>query len=192
MNETTNSSASNAQAFMDAALYYASKGMRVLPLYSINHEGHCTCSDGKGCSSPGKHPKTKNGFKDATTDIEQIKKWWPVESVIPSNIGIATGGEIGLVVIDVDGNEGFEALGDERVADLKDESVPCVSTGRGYHYYFRSSTPLKTERGFVKNVDIKGEGGYIVAPPSRHVSGRCYEWLNGEFSLNTDNSKGGE
>jgi len=168
-----------AEIFLKCALSYAAElHLPVIPLHTINLKGDCTCGRGKECESPGKHPKTKNGLKDASKDTEQIKKWWPKESVLPSNIGIVTGGESGLVVIDVDSDEGFEALGDERVKDLKNEAVPSVRTGRGFHYYFKSKTPIKTKPGFVNKVDIKGEGGYIVAPPSLHISGRRYEWVN--------------
>lgn len=158
------------------ALRYAGFSWPIIPLHSIDHKGNCTCGK-KDCSSPGKHPKTKNGLKDATTDVEQIKKWWPKDSDLPSNIGIVTGGESGLVVVDVDGDEGFEALGEERVKDLQNESVPCVTTGRGFHYYFKSKTPIKTKPGFANKVDIKADGGYVVAPPSLHSSGKRYEWL---------------
>lgn len=166
-----------------SALRYAGFGWPIIPLHSIDHKGNCTCGK-KDCSSPSKHPKTKNGLKDATTDVEQIKKWWPKDSDLPSNIGIVTGGESGLVVVDVDGDEGFEALGEERVKDLQNESVPCVTTGRGFHYYFKSKTPIKTKPGFANKVDIKADGGYVVAPPSLHSSGKRYEWLtepNGEL-----------
>lgn len=166
-----------AEIFLNAALHYAGLGLKVIPLYPINHKGYCSCGMGRDCSSPGKHPKTKNGLKDATRDIDQIKKWWPMESVLPSNVGIVTGGEFGLVVVDVDGDEGLEALGKERVEDLKKATVPCVKTGRGFHYYFRSKTPIKTKPGFVSKVDIKADGGYVVAPPSLHICGRRYEWI---------------
>lgn len=165
-----------AEIFLNSALYYEALGLLVLPLHTINVKGYCTCGMGKDCASPGKHPETKNGLKDASKDIEKIKKWWPA-GVSPSNIGIVTGGKSGLVVIDVDGDEGFDALGAERVKDLKDESVPCVRTGRGFHYYFRSQIPVKTKTGFVNKVDVKSEGGYVVAAPSKHISGVCYEWV---------------
>lgn len=155
-----------------SALSFAERGWSVLPLHT-NANGACSCGR-DDCSSPGKHPKTRNGLKDATTDIEQIKRWWPEDSSLPGNIGIATGN--GLVVVDVDGDEGFEALGDDRVEDLK--SAPCVRTGRGFHYYFKTEMPVKTKPGFVNKVDIKADGGYVVAPPSLHVSGKRYEWLN--------------
>ncbi|MBE7444686.1 MAG: bifunctional DNA primase/polymerase [Planctomycetia bacterium] len=166
------------EVFLKYALSYVALGFPVIPLHPINQKGYCSCGMAKGCESPGKHPKTKKGLKDATTDVKQIEKWWPKESTLPSAIGIVTGGKSGLVVIDVDGDEGFEALGKERVKDLQNESVPCVRTGRGFHYYFKSATPIKTKQGFVHKVDIKADGGYVVAPPSLHISGRRYEWIS--------------
>ncbi len=167
---------SGAEIFLNYALSYAESGLPVIPLHTINHKGYCTCGMGKDCASPGKHPETKNGLKDASIDIEKIKGWWP-RGVLPGNIGIVTGGKTGLVVIDTDGDEGLDALGEERVKELQDESVPCVRTGRGFHYFFRSQIPVKTKTGFVKKVDVKSEGGYVVAPPSKHISGVCYEWV---------------
>lgn len=168
----------DAEDFLKAAMDYAARGWPVIPLHPINRKGYCSCGMARDCGSPGKHPKTKNGLKDATVDIEQIKNWWPKESPLPSNIGVVTGGKGRLVVIDIDGEEGFEALGVERVKDLKNESVPCVRTGRGFHYYFKSETPIKTKPGFMNKVDIKAEGGYVVAPPSLHAVGRRYEQIN--------------
>lgn len=165
-----------SEIFLNAALSYAALGFPVIPLHTINQKGYCTCGMGTDCASPGKHPKTKHGLKDASKDIDQIKKWWPKE-FLPSNIGIMTGGKNGLVVVDVDGDEGFEALGAGRVEDLKDESVPCVKTGRGYHFFFKSQIPIKTKPGFVNKVDLKSEGGYVVAAPSKHISGVRYEWV---------------
>ena len=166
---------SESEIFLNSALSYAAL-FPIIPLHTINQKGYCTCGMGTDCASPGKHPETKNGLKDASTDIEKIKGWWP-RGVLPSNIGIVTGGKTGLVVIDTDGDEGLDALGEERVKELQNESVPCVKTGRGFHYFFRSQIPVKTKTGFVNKVDIKSEGGYVVSPPSKHISGVCYEWV---------------
>lgn len=160
--------------YLDAALSYARRGWPVVPLYGINHEGECACGR-KDCSSPGKHPETRHGLKDASTDIEQVKKWWPEDAALPSNIGIVTGGESSLVVVDIDGDEGYESLGKDRVEDLR--GAPCVATGRGGHVYFKTNVPLRTKPGFVSKVDVKADGGYVVAPPSLHSSGKRYEWL---------------
>ena len=83
------------------AKFYASLGWHVFPIYEItNHK----CSCGRSCESPGKHPRTSNGWKDATVDDATIEAWW---SQWPAaNIGIATGSASGLVVVDEDPRNG--------------------------------------------------------------------------------------
>lgn len=80
-----------------AALDYARRGLRVFPVFEIEDDGRCAC--GRDCGrDAGKHPRTRHGFKDATTNSVQITAWW---SRWPNaNIGVATGE--GIVVLDVD------------------------------------------------------------------------------------------
>lgn len=159
------------------ALHYAQKGWPVLPLHSIV-EGICTC--GKvDCRNQGKHPLTANGLKDATNEADKIKAWW--KQWPKANLGILTGIESGLVVLDIDPRNG----GVESLADLIKKHGPlpktvCVNTGGGgQHYYFKH--PGGNIRGrhdsFGKGVDLKADGGYVVAPPSLHVSGKVYQWV---------------
>ena len=84
----------NTKSLPEAALDYAKSGFRVLPLYSIKN-GKCTC--GKNHPRPGKHPRTLRGWKDATTDLDTVRRWW--EKWPNANIGMVTGE---LVVLDVD------------------------------------------------------------------------------------------
>src|ERR1700691_319081 len=92
---------------LDAALAYSRMGFRVFPLHTII-DGRCRCSRDPGiiCASnppsPGKHPRVKGGFKSATADQTQIRRWWGKQP--DSNIGIATGS--GIAVIDIDGEQG--------------------------------------------------------------------------------------
>ena len=80
------------------ALGYAEAGFKVFPVHTIR-DGCCTCSDAD-CGSPGKHPRTRNGLKDATLGPDQIERWW---SQWPdANIGLRTDG---LLVLDYDGGE---------------------------------------------------------------------------------------
>lgn len=162
----------------DWALYYAAElKWPIFPVYTINDKGYCACGTGKSCSRPGKHPVTNHGFKDATTDIKKIDEWWPECDPCSYNIAAATGGELGLVVIDVDGEEGFASLPKEQVVSLQDANVIHAKTGRGDHFYFSSKTKINSKVGFLKHVDIRADGGYIIVPPSRHISGKCYEWI---------------
>lgn len=146
------------------ALKYAEKGFAVFPL----REG-------------GKEPLTENGCKDASRDPEAVRKWW--QRWPRANIAIATGSPSGgLVVVDVDVDEEKGVYGNDslRLWESKFSPLPATLaaiTGRGgAHYYFRSPLELRNRAGVLEGVDVRGEGGYVVAPPSIHPNGRRYEW----------------
>ncbi len=159
---------------LTAALDYAKKGFRVFPLHSVDDQGRCTCGN-QDCEKPGKHPRIYNGLKGASTDESQILKWWKKSP--DANIGIRTGK--GLLVLDVDGDEGEDSLLElqEKQGKLPDT---CESlTGRGRHLYLSSPTDkyIKSSRSQIGNkLDVRCEGAYVVAPPSRHYLGNRYEW----------------
>ena len=161
----------------DTALEYASKDLRVFPLHSIDEAGACTCGKAD-CGSPGKHPRTKNGVKDATTDVEQIATWWAKWP--DANVGIATGN--GLLVLDVDTkHDGLETIEQmEETEGPMPETAMVLTGGGGRHYYFYlppdKREGVKNAVGIGRGLDLRFDGGYVVAPPSRHVSGRTYEW----------------
>src|SRR4051812_3482416 len=89
-----------------AAQTYAKRGWRVLPLHSVRG-GRCSCGSPE-CSSVAKHPRTGHGRNDATTDLDQIERWW--QTWPDANIGLATGPESNLVVLDFDSAAAFDAL----------------------------------------------------------------------------------
>jgi hypothetical protein len=134
------------KAMLYFALKYAKEGYSIFPLYWIKEDGGCSCPKGKACGkSSGKHPLTPNGFKDASSDPEQIRQWWTQNPY--ANIGFPTGVKNDLTILDVDGEEGVQAL--ERFA-AEGKVLPetrTVITGReqGKHLYF-TYTPrfLKT------------------------------------------------
>src|SRR4051812_2377093 len=99
---------------LKSALGYAARGWQVFPCHFMT-DGACSC--GRECHSPGKHPMTPNGFKDATNDVEQIRRWW--EWAPEANVGIRTGPESGIMVVDLDGEVGIEAF-----ANLVSENGP--------------------------------------------------------------------
>lgn len=161
---------------LDWALYYASLGWPVFPIHTPITGGGCSCN--KQDCSIGKHPRTPNGFKDATTDPLQIKQWW---SQWPdANIGIATGKKSNLIIIDIDSKHSGEDSWDEYCK--KNEKLPntpmVLTGGGGVHYYFSYDPAINVscKVGWLTGVDIRCEGGYVVAPPSRHASGRSYVW----------------
>ena len=169
--------ATAVEALRSTAIEYAQKELRVFPLHSIDDAGACTCGKAD-CSSPGKHPRTKNGVKDATTDREQIVEWWAKWP--DANIGIATGN--GLLVLDVDTkHDGIETIEEIEEAEGKISDTAMVLTGGGgrhYYFYLRNGQRegIKNAVGIARGLDVRFDGGYVVAPPSRHVSGRTYEW----------------
>lgn len=151
---------------LDAALSYAARGWPVFPVHTPD-EGACSCTKGAACERAGKHPRTPNGLKDATTDAETIRAWW---STWPeANIGLRTGN--GLVVIDCDpGRADTEAF--ERTLP---ETLTVLTGGGGRHYFLAGSAPCSQNR-LAEGVDVRGEGGYVVAAPSLHASGSRYQW----------------
>lgn len=157
------------------ALFYAQLGWAVLPVNYITPESTCSCCKAE-CSSPGKHPLTKHGFKDATTEPEQIRQWW--EKWQDANIGIATGKVSKLVVMDEDPRNGSV----QSVEKLEEEYGPIPHTltvktgGGGRHRYFSYPGHAVQSRPFMDGIDLKGDGGYVVAPPSNHISGECYQF----------------
>lgn len=158
------------------ALYYASVGLPVFPV-----------------KPRGKAPLVKHGCKDATTDANQINQWW--KHWPDANIGIATGmGDCPVLVLDVDINPDKGKFGDEALDDLEKQfgNLPetwlCLTGGGGRHYYFSCIDPdLTIGADVLPGLDFRGRGGYVVAPPSLHESGKRYEWEN-----SNDPEDGGE
>jgi hypothetical protein len=163
-----------------AALAYQKLGFEVVPLHTIKG-GICTCKLGKECPSPGKHPRTLNGLSDASRDITIINGWfkkWP-----DSNLALTTGTSNGFIVIDVDINQDIGKYGDESLETLEKElgklpdTVEQITGSGGRHILFKAPQyPINNRTGIEPWIDVKGEKGYIVVSPSKHISGRNYEW----------------
>ncbi len=160
---------------------YSLRGWRVFPVHSVRN-GRCDCGD-PNCKSPGKHPigsLVPHGVKDATCDLDQIAGWWTMQP--EANVGIATGRESGLVVLDIDPRHG----GDDSLHDLVmqygrlPDTLEVLTGGGGRHLYFKypaGAQYLKSGAGVLgAGLDIRADGGYVVAPPSNHVSGNPYLW----------------
>jgi hypothetical protein len=164
---------------LDAALRYAQRGWAVFPCHEPAMGG-CSCHR-EDCPSPAKHPRTPHGLRDASTDPEVVSRWW--RRWPDANIGVRTGGESGLIVLDVDPDHGgLRSLVElERRHGRLPPSL-TVRTGTGRHYWFRHpGWPLRNSAGRLgPGIDLRGDGGYIIAPPSRHASGRRYQWTCGQ------------
>jgi archaellum biogenesis ATPase FlaH len=156
-----------------AALAYAKGGWPVFPVHGIQN-GHCTCGKA-GCEKPGKHPRTTHGLKDATTEEAMIRAWWARWP--DGNIGHPTGK---VVVLDIDGPAGEAALAELEAKRGKLPATLTARTGRegGKHLYF-DANGAKARNSASKlgpHLDIRGEGGYVILPPSIHQSGNTYQW----------------
>ena len=162
-----------------AALRYARRGWPVLPLHNPVSSG-CSC-ESRECGSIGKHPRTAHGLKDAATDESTIRGWW--RKWPKANIGIATGSKSGIVVLDIDprhdGSDSFEQLRKEFGALPRG---PRVRTGgNGQHIFLEyPGVSIRSKSGIFRGIDVRGDGGYVVAPPSLHASGKRYRWRKGE------------
>jgi len=170
-----------AADLLAAALAFAARGWHVLPLH---HPIDAGCSCGGFRCKVGKHPRTQHGVTDASRDEAAIRAWWATWPL--ANIGIATGIASGLVVLDVDarngGTESFARLVQERGEIGRTRLV--FTSGGGFHVYLAHPR----DRGISCRVglpgypglDVKGDGGYAIAPPSLHVSGVLYRTRPGE------------
>jgi len=164
---------------LEHALHYAKMGLSVIPVHSVK-DGECSCGSPR-CNAPGKHPrlKWKGRTKTALTE-RQLRDWW--EKYPDSNVGIVTGEISGIAVVDIDGEEGLRSLEE---AGLPIDELPTAPTaktgGGGIHIIYRypEKQDIKTRAGILPNVDIRSDGGFIVAPPSVHISGNSYEWMEG-------------
>lgn len=159
-----------------AASALAKEGHQVLACHGIA-SGGCTCRR-PGCSSPGKHPLLRQGLHDATTDPSTIERWWTRWP--NANLGIRTGAASELIVLDVDLPDGLDSL--DRLNRIG-RGLPPTATVRtgsgGLHLYFRHpgiTIPNRASSVLGPGIDVRGDGGYVIAPPSTHVSGQTYEW----------------
>lgn len=150
---------------VDAALAFAARGCPVFP-----------------CDPDNKRPfRGTRGFKDATTNADTIRSWWSQYS--NALIGMPTGAASGIWVLDIDAPDLFEAN-----CPIALPETLRVDTGKGYHLYFKfdPDRPVhNTQRSgnlwpmpSLQGAETRGEGGYVIVPPSRHPEGRRYQWHN--------------
>ncbi len=166
-------------SILDEAIKYAEDyKFAVFPLYGVIR-GICLCGN-PDCISPGKHPSTKHGLRDASNDPDVIVNLF--KGKVSPNLGIATGPVSGIFVLDVDGPMGEASL-------AKFPPLPetlTSTTGRGRHLFFRYPEGIKVftrSSKFASGLDVRGEGGYVVAPPSAHYSGVTYQFLDPEVPI---------
>lgn len=150
----------SAPTCLDAALLYAKRGWRVIPV------------------APGqKRPPFKEWQKLATCDPEMIRRWWTMRP--DYGVGIATGSESGLYVVDIDDTD--DKAGSKSWAELgvEVETVETITGSGGRHLLFqmgRGDDLPNTSNKLGQYIDTRGEGGFIVAPPTIHPNGQPYRW----------------
>jgi predicted RNA-binding Zn-ribbon protein involved in translation (DUF1610 family) len=158
------------------ALKCASVGLRVFPLYEVTERRLCSCWASDTCKQPGKHPRVKVWQEEATTSEDTIREWWTRWP--DAGIGMATGRASGVWVLDLDGDEAITWY-TEMVKVHGRAPTRGVLTGRGRHLYwtFPDGVEVRNKQKVDKrNVDVRGDGGFVILPPTRHHSGRHYEW----------------
>lgn len=160
---------------LEAALNYRNRGWSVVAVHGVRN-GRCTCSKGARCSSPGKHPiGSWKEYQQRHASEEEVRSWFRKHP--HANVGIVTGEISGLVVLDIDGKEGLENLA---ALNFEIPETFMVETGGGgqHHYFAYPPGGLSNSASKIApKVDIRADGGFVVAPPSMHVSGRRYEWV---------------
>jgi hypothetical protein len=135
-----------------AALAYARRGRPIFP-----------------CKEGGKEPLTRHGFKDATTDEEQIRQWW--KKYPDANIASPTGEVSDTLAVDHDLYKP-EAINLKELetklgpASRTGVAIETGSGGRQYLFRFPKGSNIRNTTGLLSGVDIRGEGGYILLPPS--------------------------
>lgn len=122
---------------------------------------------------PDKRKRSWKPYQTSAPTTEQVDIWWRNPSL---NVGIVTGQVSGIVVLDLDNPTAIRTAYDWGIPQ-----TPTVATGKGLHLYFRAPEQVIGNRAnfaSVEGFDFRGEGGYVVAPPSLHPEGRTYEWLH--------------
>lgn len=152
----------------DAALAYAAEGWRVFPCHTplLGTPTTCDCRN-PACNQIGKHPRTKNGFQDASSDPATIERWWAMWP--RANIG-GVPGSAGVIAFDLDSDQAITAA---RELGLFAEPTFEVRTGNGVHRYYRHP-PLPSGAN-IAGIVVRSMHGYVLLPPSLHASGRRYE-----------------
>jgi hypothetical protein len=147
---------------LEAALDLAALGFAVFP-----------------CLRRAKEPATRRGFYDATTNPATIRRWFG--SAAQYNIGVRCGLASAVWILDVDGPEGAAGL---RALQAAHGALPATrqsQSARGLHLWWRTDSPVQCSASRVApHVDVRGDNGYVLAPPSIHPSGHTYRWSNAE------------
>jgi hypothetical protein len=153
--------ARQVQGALNAAIDYAARGFAVFP-----------------CSPRSKHPALPGGFKNGTSNPALIRRWWLARP--DYNIGIRTGIASGVWVLDVDGDDGATVLAalEAKHGPLPPTLISVTSEGCHFWFLYDCPIPCSADDRIGHGLDVRGEGGYVLAPPSLHPDGPTYRWTN--------------
>lgn len=157
------------------ALFLSEQGFKVFPCYGFRN-GVCSCKSGAKCSDPGKHPGIRGWPKLATSYAKQVREWWTRWPT--ANVAIATGGHLAVIDIDVRQHNGLQTLNDlEAMWGPLPKSLTATTGSGGLHVYctIPNNRRIKSRNGWHVGIDIKADGGYVLAPPSINDRG-IYAW----------------
>jgi hypothetical protein len=142
-----------------SSIILANKGLHVFP-----------------CAPRGKTPICPHGCLDATTDPKKIDDWWQLQP--NANVAIATGQNSNVWVLDIDGMAGELTLKElEAKHGALPSTVEVITGSGGRHLYFAWHDGIRNSaKQLGAGLDVRGQGGYVIAPPSIHPSGRQYHW----------------
>ena len=155
-------------------------------MYGARH-GRCSCHKGDACPSPGKHPLTPHGLRDASSKRAVIKRWWRDNP--DAGIGIAVGPKSGLIAIDIDPRNGGTTTLQKKEKELGKlpDTVTTLTGGGGRHLIFKHpSFPVRKDshgKLLGPGIDVLAKGSIMIVPPSRHISGKRYRWEAGKSLL---------
>lgn len=166
-------------SMLTSALEYLHQGYSVFPICSPAMGKH---SHGGGeCKNVGKRPMVKwEAFQTRLPTIEEIRTWWARWP--QANIGLATGALSRVVVLDADSGDAKKLAMDQGGVDR----TPAVFTGKPGGIHFWLAHPGDEVSNFARKrpgLDFRGDGGYVLVPPSRHASGAYYRWVDGTADL---------
>jgi Bifunctional DNA primase/polymerase, N-terminal/Primase C terminal 1 (PriCT-1) len=151
---------------LDAAIKYRQRGFSVIPI-----------------EPRGKKPLLNwVSYQTERAEPSEVKKWFADSAA--ANIAIVTGAISDLVVIDIDSESAKNEL-KRIVGDYELDRVPRAKTGKGWQLFFEHpGVNISNRAGVIPGLDVRGDGGYVVVPPSIHPNGKTYQWevaLNGEL-----------
>ncbi len=169
---------------LEAALALAAKGFRLIPLHNPKN-GKCSCGK-SACDRPGKHPRLTRWQHKASSNRSQLEKWfadWP-----DANLGIVTGKPSRVLVLDVDdkhANSGSTTLSELERTHTPLPQTLTATTGTGQHLYFaypRHAIKCSVAKLGI-GLDVRGENGFVVCPPSLHANGKQYAWVDESVAI---------